>query len=178
MWEPAALDQSAFSWGGRLRAGLAFQLLLPGAGRLDAPQEGRDFREGGGAVAGRARAANGKEADARLGELLDFLPLPALVLGGGLEVGAHVRHGLTALRAAGRFPRSGKGLFERLAAVEAGVVLKPPGNLGELAAVNESGTGSAGHVLRVAAGLDADIRIMTHESDLVIKSIYFFNHSR
>lgn len=104
--------------------------------------------------------------------------LPALALGGGLEVGAHVGHGLTALRAEGRCPRSGEALFERLATLEAGVVLKPPGDLVEVAAVNESGTGFAGHVLRVAAGLDADIRIMAHESDLVIKPIYFFNHSR
>ncbi|GGS27497.1 hypothetical protein [Deinococcus knuensis] len=162
MWEPAALDQSAFSWGGRLRAGLAFQLLLPGAGRVDAAKEGRDFRQDGGAVTGRARAADGEEPDACLSELLDFLPLPALVLGGGLEVGAHVGHGLAALRAEGRFSSSGEGLFERLAAVEAGVVLQAPGDLVALAAVNESGTGFAGHVLRLAAGLDAGIRLMAH----------------
>ncbi|WP_157882957.1 hypothetical protein [Deinococcus soli (ex Cha et al. 2016)] len=129
---------------------------------MNAPKEGRDFRQGGGTVTGHARAADGEEPDACLGELLDFLPLPVLALGGGLEVGAHVGHGLTALRAEGRFPRAGETVCEGLAAVETGVVLQAPGDLVVLAAVNESGTGFAGHVLRVAAGLDAGIHIVTH----------------
>ena len=162
MWRLPLRDHSPLSGCRGGRAGWTFQVPLPGAGRVDAPKEGGDFRQGGGAVTGRARPADREETDACLSELLNFLPLPALVLGGGLEVSPHVGHGLTALRAEGRFPRAGETVCEGLAAVETGVVLQAPGDLVVLAAVNESGTGFAGHVLRVAAGLDAGIHIVTH----------------